>query len=162
MRIMIDANIFISVALFPEDKVAEAFLKPLSEPYEPFTCTYVLEEPIMALRILSIFSKQIQIKLIRHGYKVHPNRLPSGLYLFRSRMPSRIGRTYNLCSSTYYVEKLPSYDCSNVFPKSNSERCIYRFYDQNKVNIFCSTEIQPCFRINRSQAVPPIIVYCSS
>lgn len=44
MRIMIDTNIFISTALFPNGKVAQALFKALSFPYEPVVCDYILDE----------------------------------------------------------------------------------------------------------------------
>lgn len=44
MRIMIDTNIFISAALFPNGRTAEALLKALNPPYEPIVCDYVIDE----------------------------------------------------------------------------------------------------------------------
>ncbi len=44
MRIMIDTNIIISAALFPNGKVAQAFLKALLPPYIPFVCDYIVDE----------------------------------------------------------------------------------------------------------------------
>lgn len=44
MRIMIDTNIFISAALFPKGRVAEALYKALTAPYQPVICDYVIDE----------------------------------------------------------------------------------------------------------------------
>ncbi len=44
MRIMIDTNIIISAALFPNGKAAQALYKALMPPYEPLLCDYVIEE----------------------------------------------------------------------------------------------------------------------
>ena len=44
MRIMIDTNVFISAALFPEGRAAEALYKALEYPYQPVVCDYVLDE----------------------------------------------------------------------------------------------------------------------
>ena len=44
MRIMIDTNIFISAALFPTGRAAEALLKALAFPYEPVICDYIVDE----------------------------------------------------------------------------------------------------------------------
>lgn len=44
MRIMIDTNIFISAALFPNGRVAAALMKTLMPPYEPVVCDYVVDE----------------------------------------------------------------------------------------------------------------------
>ena len=43
-RIMIDTNIFISAALFPNGKVSSALQKALVPPYRPVICDYVLDE----------------------------------------------------------------------------------------------------------------------
>ncbi|MBR4424395.1 MAG: putative toxin-antitoxin system toxin component, PIN family [Oscillospiraceae bacterium] len=44
MRVMIDTNIFISAALFPEGRAAEALYKALATPYTPVVCDYVIDE----------------------------------------------------------------------------------------------------------------------
>ncbi len=44
MKIMIDTNIIISAALFPNGKVAQAFFKALFPPYRPLVCNYVVDE----------------------------------------------------------------------------------------------------------------------
>lgn len=44
MRVMIDTNIFISAALFPNGRVAAALIKALMPPYEPVVCDYVVDE----------------------------------------------------------------------------------------------------------------------
>lgn len=44
MRIMIDTNIFISAALFPKGRAAEALYKALVTPYQPVVCDYVIDE----------------------------------------------------------------------------------------------------------------------
>lgn len=44
MRIMIDTNIIISAALFPNGRAAKAFLKALMPPYEPMVCDYIVDE----------------------------------------------------------------------------------------------------------------------
>ena len=41
---MIDTNIFISAALFPNGRVAAALMKALMPPYEPVICDYVVDE----------------------------------------------------------------------------------------------------------------------
>lgn len=44
MRVMIDTNIMISAALFPNGRAAEAFFKAIAPPYEPLICDYVVDE----------------------------------------------------------------------------------------------------------------------
>lgn len=44
MKVMIDTNIFISAALFPKGRAAEALMKALAWPYQPVTCDYVVDE----------------------------------------------------------------------------------------------------------------------
>lgn len=44
MKVMIDTNIFISAALFPNGRVAAALMKALMPPYEPVVCDYVVDE----------------------------------------------------------------------------------------------------------------------
>ena len=44
MKIMVDTNIFISAALFPKGRAAEALYKALVTPYQPVVCDYVLDE----------------------------------------------------------------------------------------------------------------------
>lgn len=44
MKIMIDTNIIISSALFPNGKAAQAFYKSLTPPFEPIVCDYVVDE----------------------------------------------------------------------------------------------------------------------
>lgn len=44
MRIMIDTNVIISAILFPNGKVAQAFLKALQPPYIPLVCDYIVDE----------------------------------------------------------------------------------------------------------------------
>lgn len=44
MKVMIDTNIFISAALFPQGKVAAALGKAFAPPYQPLTCDYVVDE----------------------------------------------------------------------------------------------------------------------
>ena len=41
---MIDTNIFISAALFPKGRAAEALFKALAAPYQPVVCDYVIDE----------------------------------------------------------------------------------------------------------------------
>lgn len=41
---MIDTNIFISAALFPEGKASDALKKAISPPYKPLTCNYVIDK----------------------------------------------------------------------------------------------------------------------
>ena len=41
---MIDTNIFISAALFPKGRAAEALYKTLASPYQPVVCDYVIDE----------------------------------------------------------------------------------------------------------------------
>ena len=44
MKIMIDTNIFISAALFPNGRAAQAFFKSLTPPYQPLVCDYIVDE----------------------------------------------------------------------------------------------------------------------
>ncbi len=44
IRVMLDTNIFISAALFPKGKVAQAFIKAIQPPFQPFVCDYVIDE----------------------------------------------------------------------------------------------------------------------
>lgn len=44
MKVMIDTNIFISAALFPNGKAAAALYKALVPPFQPVTCEYVIDE----------------------------------------------------------------------------------------------------------------------
>lgn len=44
MRVMLDTNIIISAALFPDGLTAKALFKTLSPPYTPVICDYVIEE----------------------------------------------------------------------------------------------------------------------
>lgn len=44
MRVIIDTNIFISAALFPNGRASDAFKKALLPPYQPLTCDYVIDE----------------------------------------------------------------------------------------------------------------------
>ena len=44
MRIMLDTNIIISAALFPNGRTAKAFYKALMPPYRPIVCDYVVDE----------------------------------------------------------------------------------------------------------------------
>jgi putative PIN family toxin of toxin-antitoxin system len=44
MRVMIDTNIFISAILFPKGQAAAALNKALVSPYQPVTCSYVVDE----------------------------------------------------------------------------------------------------------------------
>ena len=44
MRIMLDTNVIISAALFPNVRAAQAFFKALQPPYQPLVCDYVVDE----------------------------------------------------------------------------------------------------------------------
>ena len=44
MRIMLDTNIIISAALFPNGRVSKAFYKALLHPYQPIVCDYIVDE----------------------------------------------------------------------------------------------------------------------
>ena len=44
MRVMIDTNIIISAALFPNGRTAQAFRKALVYPFRALICDYVVEE----------------------------------------------------------------------------------------------------------------------
>ena len=44
MTIMLDTNIIISAALFPNGWTAQAFFKALQPPYQPVICDYVVDE----------------------------------------------------------------------------------------------------------------------
>ncbi|WP_206735619.1 hypothetical protein [Succinivibrio dextrinosolvens] len=38
IKVMLDTNIFISAALFPKGKVAQAFIKAIQPPFQPYVC----------------------------------------------------------------------------------------------------------------------------
>ena len=40
MKVMLDTNIIISAALFPNGRAACAFLKAMTPPYEPIVCDF--------------------------------------------------------------------------------------------------------------------------
>ena len=44
MKVLIDTNIIISAALFPNGQAAKAFTKALTLPFEPVLCDYVIDE----------------------------------------------------------------------------------------------------------------------
>ena len=44
MKVMIDTNVIISAALFPNGKAAKAFFKAMMPPYEPIVCDYIVDE----------------------------------------------------------------------------------------------------------------------
>ena len=44
MRVMLDTNIIISAALFPNGKASTAFYKSLTPPFQPMICDYVVDE----------------------------------------------------------------------------------------------------------------------
>lgn len=44
MKVMIDTNIIISAALFPDGRAAQAFYKALTPPFQPLVCDYVVDE----------------------------------------------------------------------------------------------------------------------
>ncbi len=44
MRVMLDTNILISTALFPDGMAAHAFRKALMPPFEPVVCDYIIDE----------------------------------------------------------------------------------------------------------------------
>lgn len=44
MKVMIDTNIIISAALFPNGRAARAFEKALLPPYQPLICDYIVDE----------------------------------------------------------------------------------------------------------------------
>ena len=44
MKVMIDTNIIISAALFPNGRAAQAFFKALNPPYQPLVCDYIVDE----------------------------------------------------------------------------------------------------------------------
>lgn len=44
MRVMIDTDIFISAALFPNGRASQALMKALLPPFQPVTCDYVMDE----------------------------------------------------------------------------------------------------------------------
>lgn len=44
MKIMVDTNVIISAALFPNGTAAKAFLKAMMPPYEPIVCDYIVDE----------------------------------------------------------------------------------------------------------------------
>lgn len=44
MKIMIDTNVIISAALFPNGNTAKAFYKAMIPPYEPIVCDYIVDE----------------------------------------------------------------------------------------------------------------------
>ena len=44
MKVMLDTNILISAALFPNGQAAKAFSKALTPPFEPVICEYIIDE----------------------------------------------------------------------------------------------------------------------
>ena len=44
MKVMLDTNIIISAVLSPSGKTSKAFLKSLTNPFEPVVCSYILDE----------------------------------------------------------------------------------------------------------------------
>lgn len=44
MKVMIDTNIFISAALFPKGRAAEALYKAMTSPFTPVVCDYIIDE----------------------------------------------------------------------------------------------------------------------
>ena len=44
MKVMLDTNILISAALFPNGRAAKAFFKALTPPFEPVVCEYIIDE----------------------------------------------------------------------------------------------------------------------
>ncbi len=44
MKVMIDTNVIISAALFPNGRAAKAFEKALFPPYQPLVCDYIVDE----------------------------------------------------------------------------------------------------------------------
>lgn len=44
MKVMLDTNIIISAALFPNGRAAQAFFKALQAPYQPLVCDYIVDE----------------------------------------------------------------------------------------------------------------------
>ena len=44
MKVLIDTNIIISAALFPNGQAAKAFTKAPTLPFEPVLCDYVIDE----------------------------------------------------------------------------------------------------------------------
>ncbi len=44
MKVMLDTNIIISAALFPNGRVASAFYKAVNPPFQPIVCDYVVDE----------------------------------------------------------------------------------------------------------------------
>lgn len=44
MKVMLDTNIIISAALFPNGRAAQAFFKALQPPYQPLVCDYIVDE----------------------------------------------------------------------------------------------------------------------
>ena len=44
MKVMIDTNILISGALYPNGFVAKALYKAMLAPYEPVICDYIVDE----------------------------------------------------------------------------------------------------------------------
>lgn len=44
MKIMLDTNILISAALFPDGKAASAYKKAIMPPFEPIVCDYIIAE----------------------------------------------------------------------------------------------------------------------
>ncbi len=44
MRVMLDTNIIISAILFPKGRTAQAFLKAICPPCQPYVCDYIVDE----------------------------------------------------------------------------------------------------------------------
>ncbi len=58
IKVMLDTNIFISAALFPKGKVAQAFIKAIQPPFQPYVCDYVIDEALHFINRFCINSKE--------------------------------------------------------------------------------------------------------
>lgn len=67
MKIMLDTNIIISAALFPNGRAAQAFFKALQSPYQPLVCDYVVDELHRKFGINSLTGSPSW----RHFYTMH-------------------------------------------------------------------------------------------
>lgn len=72
MKVMIDTNIIISAALFPNGKAAQALYKALIPPYEPLLCDYVVDELHRKFRD-KFPNKQVELEAFLFNYNF-PNQ----------------------------------------------------------------------------------------
>ena len=79
MKVMIDTNIIISAALFPNGRVAAALMKTLMPPYEPLVCDYVVDE------LHRTFREKFPDRMVELEAFLFKASNPLRLYLHRKR-----------------------------------------------------------------------------